>query len=86
MGLGAKRACLVHPIYYLISVSHISVHNEPPRVSILNILAAGTPLQIMKTLKQIRQIVREQVDPLVVFFFVTASGNNGSRRTLLPVV
>ena len=41
-GLGAKRACLYHPIYYLISVSHISVHNEAPRVSILNILAAGT--------------------------------------------
>ena len=41
-GLQAKRACLYHPIYYLISVSHISVHNEPPRVSILNILAAGT--------------------------------------------
>ena len=40
-GLGVKRACLYHPIYYLISVSHISVHNEAPLVSILNILAAG---------------------------------------------
>ena len=40
-GLGVKRACLYHPIYYLISVSHISVHNEGPWVLILNILAAG---------------------------------------------
>ena len=50
-GLGAKRACLYPLIYYLISVSHISVHNRPPKVLILNILAAGTALTNYENVK-----------------------------------